>query len=427
MSTGARVIPHVTCLGCGCACDDITATVRDGRITDVDSACELGRQWFGDGTVPSAIRSAGESVPLDRAIADSAALLAAARRPLVYLAPELSCETQRAAVSLADAARAMLDSVSSSTIAEALVAAQRRGRMGATLGEVRHRADLLLYWGIDPARRYQRFSSRFAPDPPGLFVGSGRSARAIIAIDIGDEYGPRNADLRVRVSPDEERSALAILRAIVLGRPLGDILGNDLMRRMSRVAEKLVSGRYVVIINDAEPAAHPRGDRADGLIALTEALNATTRAAMCSLRAGGNRAGADAVLTWQSGFPMSVDYARGAPRYRPEAGAMRLLETREVDLAVVIGAPRELPTPVQETLRSTRRVAVGPRVSESALASSDVAIDTGVPGIHENGMALRMDDLPLPLRQVVSGPLSTLDVIQAIERQYRSLVRGAGA
>jgi formylmethanofuran dehydrogenase subunit B len=121
---------------------------------------------------------------------------------------------------------------------------------------------------------------------------------------------------------------------------------------------------------------------------------------------------------------MSVDYARGAPRYRPDAGAMRLLGTREIDLALIIGAPRQLPPPVQEALQSTRRIAVGPRVSESPMASSDVAIDTGVPGIHENGMALRMDDLPLPLRQVVTGPLSALDVIQAIERRLRSPARG---
>ena len=41
---------------------------------------------------------------------------------------------------------------------------------------------------------------------------------------------------------------------------------------------------------------------------------------------------------------------------------------------------------------------VGPRASESALSASEAVIDTGVAGIHESGMALRMDDVPLRLR-----------------------------
>jgi formylmethanofuran dehydrogenase subunit B len=32
-----------------------------------------------------------------------------------------------------------------------------------------------------------------------------------------------------------------------------------------------------------------------------------------------------------------------------------------------------------------------------------VVIDTGVAGIHEDGTAVRMDDVPLPVRAVVSG------------------------
>jgi len=49
---------------------------------------------------------------------------------------------------------------------------------------------------------------------------------------------------------------------------------------------------------------------------------------------------------------------------------------------------------------------VGPRASESALAPAEVVIDTGVAGIHEGGLALRMDDMPFTLRPSISGPPS---------------------
>ena len=52
----------------------------------------------------------------------------------------------------------------------------------------------------------------------------------------------------------------------------------------------------------------------DSLIALAQLLNGPTRAALSRLRAGGNRSGAEAALTWQTGYPMRVSSASGATR-----------------------------------------------------------------------------------------------------------------
>ena len=56
------MLRHTTCLGCGCACDDIDVVVRDGRIVDARNACALGVAWFGDGRVPARGRAAGRDV-----------------------------------------------------------------------------------------------------------------------------------------------------------------------------------------------------------------------------------------------------------------------------------------------------------------------------------------------------------------------------
>jgi ABC-type lipoprotein export system ATPase subunit len=42
----ARTVSDVTCLACGCLCDDIVATVAGGRIIAAANACERGRAWF---------------------------------------------------------------------------------------------------------------------------------------------------------------------------------------------------------------------------------------------------------------------------------------------------------------------------------------------------------------------------------------------
>ncbi|MEX2156393.1 MAG: hypothetical protein WD773_06095 [Gemmatimonadales bacterium] len=398
-----QVVEHVTCLGCGCACDDIAPLVRQNRIVEARNACPLGRAWFGDGTVPQEARVGAHTVSLEAALTHAATILTQARRPLVYLAAELSCETQRAAVGIADRLRAVLDSATSE-IAAAVLAAQRRGRVAATLGELRQRADLVVFWGVDPAERYPRYTSRYAVAPGGLQA----PIRTVVAVDVGGHRGPGDADARVIISADVEVDALGVMRAIARGHALPDV---PALRPAVELARRMMQARYVALVHDAEPDGTPADpDRAEGLIALAQALNGPTRCALSTLRAGGNRSGADAVVTWQTGFPCAVDFGRGYPSYRPHDGAAALVARREIDATLVIGLPGSVPESVARGLASVATVAIGPFASAAAFEPA-VAVDTGVAGIHEGGMAFRMDDVPLPLRPSVAGPPAAAVVV----------------
>jgi formylmethanofuran dehydrogenase subunit B len=399
-----QVFEHVTCLGCGCACDDIAPLVRQNRIVEARNACPLGRAWFGDGTVPQDVRAEGRAVSLEAALARAVTILTQASRPLVYLAGELSCETQRAAVGIADRLRAALDSPTSE-IAAAVLAAQRRGRAAATLGELRQRADLVVFWGFDPAERYPRYTSRYAVAPGGLQTPS----RTVVAVDVGDHRGPGDAEARVIISADVEVDALGVMRAVARGHAPPDA---PALRPAIELARRMMQARYVALVHDAEPDGTPADpDRAEGLIALAQALNGPTRCALSTLRAGGNRSGADAVVTWQTGFPCAVDFSRGYPSYRPHDGAAALVARREIDAMLLIGSPGSVPEPVARGLASVPTVAIGPYAS-AAVFEPAVAVDTGVAGIHEGGMALRMDDVPLPLRPSVAGPPAAAVVVR---------------
>ena len=73
------ILSDVTCLGCGCACDDIRITVRDGRIVEAARACDLGAAWFGDGSLPAEAAIDAVRATMDEALASAAALVRAAR------------------------------------------------------------------------------------------------------------------------------------------------------------------------------------------------------------------------------------------------------------------------------------------------------------------------------------------------------------
>jgi len=407
-----QVVEHVTCLGCGCACDDIAPVVRQNRIVEARNACPLGRTWFGDGTVPQETRVGGRTVALEAALTHAATILTQARRPLVYLAAGLSCETQRAAVGIADRLRAVVDSATSE-IASAVLAAQRRGRAGATLGELRQRADLVVFWGVDPAERYPRYISRYALAPGGLQAPS----RTVVAVDIDGRRGPDDADARVSLAADVEVDALGMMRAIARGHAPPDV---PALRPAVELARRMMQAQYVALVHDAEPDGAPLDpDRAEGLIALAQALNGPTRCALSTLRAGGNRSGADAVLTWQTGFPCAVDFGRGHPSYRPHDGAAALVTRREIDATLVIGSPGSVPESVARGLASVPTVVIGPYASAAAFEPA-VAVDTGVAGIHEGGTAFRMDDVPLPLRPSVAGPPAAAVVVRDLATRLAS-------
>lgn len=402
-----RTTEHVTCLGCGCACDDIRVIVTQGRITETSNACVLGAAWFGDGAVPAEIRVNGRAATLDQAIDKIAALLAGARRPLVYIAGDVSCETQREAVAIGDRLHAAVDSLAA-TAAGAVLAGQRRGRATATLGEIRQHADVIVFWGVDPGERYPRFTARYAVGP------SARAKRTIVAVDVGASHGPKDADFRVTLAAADEVDALGVMRATVGGRDVDA----QKFGPAGELARRMMQARYAAIVADGEPGPTViiDPDRAEALVALAQALNGPTRCALSTLRAGGNRSGADAVLTWQTGFPFAVDFAEGIPRYRPDAGAHALLAADEVDAALVVGASPTLPRPVAEGLSGKPVAVVGPRASVATFRPV-VAIDTGVAGIHEGGTAFRMDDVPLPLRTSLDGPEAALHVVRAIRER----------
>jgi formylmethanofuran dehydrogenase subunit B len=410
MSTESR-IEHVTCLGCGCGCDDLTVQVRDGRIVDLSPACPISRAWFGDGVVPTAVRKDGREVGFEDGVAGAAEVLAdAVGSCLVYLGLDISSQTQRTALAVADLVKARVDTATSASAGEGLLAAQRRGRCAASLGEIRNRADVVVFWGVDPAERYPRYTSRYALHPNGTHVGKDRAARTVIAVSVGADRSIAGADFSLELRPEEEVAVLSLIRASVLGQPAPSPTPST--THALEIASRLSRAHYAVLVHDAENSAEQRDPlRTEALIALSQALNTPTRAALSSLRGGGNRVGAEAVLTSQTGYPFAVDFSRGYPRYAPPLQPSRSRGATRVLL--VVGSPPDSWSPPGSSKDFTTLI-VGPRASESKL-QPHIAIDTGVAGIHEAGTAYRMDEVPLELTPPLENRTrSAASVIQTL-------------
>jgi formylmethanofuran dehydrogenase subunit B len=244
--------------------------------------------------------------------------------------------------------------------------------------------------------------------------------RVLLSVSVGSDRGPEQAEIQAEFTPGEEVDALAVMQATVRGQRLGEL--PERLRPAAAIAERLVQGKYVAIVHDAEAGREARdAQRTESLVALAQVLNGPTRAALSSLRAGGNRSGAEAALTWQTGYPMRVSFAGGYPRSTPAPSGLERLRSGVAGPVLLVGSAAAL-ADSRLALDKSPAVVIGP--GASAVSGVRVAIDTGVAGIHERGTGYRMDDVPLPLTPVLDGPRSAAGTLGQLLSALRTQTAG---
>jgi formylmethanofuran dehydrogenase subunit B len=390
-------VVDATCAGCGCACDDIEATVVEGRLAGLTRTCPLGDAWFAARTAdrPPVARIDGRAASVEEAADAAAAILARARAPLVYGLGQTSCEAQRRAVALAEAVGAFIDPAGGSG---AGLAHQAIGSSTATFGEIRDRAELVVAWRADPAVTNPRLLGRLRLD------SAGRRSRTLVVVDAQRTATAEDADAFVELDAANDFEALWALRAFVGRAPLDrDRAGELPLDALEDLAERLLGAGHVALLYGDGVA----GDELNALalFALVRDLSRDRHAVTLGLRREGNARGAEDVLAWQTGFPAAVSFARGYPRANPgELSAAALLQRGEIDAALVVASdPLEhLPAAAAERLREVPTVVVDERDTATA-AAARVAFVAGAAGIHVAGTVHRMDGVPIGLRAPLAG------------------------
>ncbi len=415
-----EVIHDVACTVCGCVCDDLTLHITEGRIDVAERACSLSEPWLLEQTAAEDVTAKvnGKAAARNIAVQRAADILRNSRAPLVYGLSSSSTPGQRAACRLADTLGATIDTTASTCHAPSVVALQAVGESTSTLGEVRHRSDVVVYWGSNPLESHPRHVERYV-DAPGMFVPGGRSDRQVVVVDVERTATAEIADRFVQLQPGSDFEVLWALRAALKGvefheNQIGGVPKADLLA----LAELFKSGHYVALFfglgltRSGVPNAN-----VEALLRLATDLNDHTRCIARRMRIPGDVAGADSVLCWQTGFPFSVNFSRGYPRYNPgEYTANALLELGEVDAAVLVGSEgvAKLSPVAQENLQKIPVIVLDSPGIETNLSPA-VHFTTATYGIHRAGTAYRMDEVPIPLRAVLSSPLpSDEEVLKAI-------------
>lgn len=430
-------IKDVVCSLCGCLCDDITVCVEENKICDVKNACILGQSKFvglfeHDRIEFPMVRKNGElvSVPYEEAIEAAAKILSGSRRALFYGWCSTSCEAISAAIQLAEETGSVIDSTANVCHGPSALAAQEKGSPSASLGEIKNRADVVVFWGCNPMHAHPRHMSRYSSFSKGFFTERGRDDRTMVVVDVRKTDTAKMADAYVEIEQGADLLLVTALRSVINGH--GDIVPTTVAgipkAQVFEVAKVLKNAKFVCIFfGMGVTQSRSKYKNGDAVSSLVSDLNQHTKAVMIGMRGHYNVTGFGQVATWETGFPMAIDFSKGYPYYNPgETGANDLLIREEPDAAIIAAADPGAHFP-QKAVRHLARI---PLVQIDPYANpttelADVVIPSAIVGIEAEGTAYRMDVVSLRMKKLIDTSFKTdEEIVKDLTQKVRELKGG---
>jgi formylmethanofuran dehydrogenase subunit B len=305
------------------------------------------------------------------------------------------------------------------------MAAQLGGKVSCTLGEVKNRADLIVYWGGNPAECHPRHFTKYSLTPRGRFVPNGRKDRTMVLVDIRETPSAKAADIFLQVRPAMDFEVITALRAVVKGQRVDTMLVEETgltLGQLQDFADRMKRARFgVLFFGMGLSMTRGKHMNSAALLTLAAELNAFTKFVAMPMRGHGNVTGGDVVMRWTTGYPFGVNLSRGYPRFNPgEFSTVDLLVRGDCDAALVLGADpgATMPQPAIDHLARIPTIVLDPKVTHTSRLAR-VHVTTAATGVSAPGTVYRMDEIPLPLRPALSSPYPTDE--EVIRRIYQAV------
>ncbi|HMK95879.1 MAG TPA: formylmethanofuran dehydrogenase subunit B [Candidatus Limnocylindrales bacterium] len=468
-------IKSVVCPICGCLCDDLEVTVENNEIVKMKNGCSQCEAKLVHGykseerILKPMIRKYGKLVPvsMDEAVHKAAEILTDAKYPLLFGWSSSTSEAQRVGVELAEELGSALDNCCSVCHGPSVMATQEIGIPSCTLGQIRHRADLIIYWACNPWASHPRHVERYTAFTEGRFERSewksymeklkGESSmkkvdaasrrifmnykpqippeactvnappqtihkggRKMIVVDVRKTMTAEAADYFIQVQPNKDYEILDALRCLVADQELDvDTVGGVPVEYLREVADAMVNCNFGVIyfgLGLTQSAGRFRN--IEVAIALTRDLNKRTKFVISPMRGHFNVTGANVVFAWTTGYPYAIDFSQGYPQYNPgEFTAIDLLKREDNDATLVISSDpgAHFPKQVMQNMMKHPLITINPDWNAISRLG-DVVFPTQWCGIEYEGTAYRMDQVPIMLRKVVEPPPGILNDEELLRR-----------
>ena len=296
------------------------------------------------------------------------------------------------------------------------------GKVTCTLGEVKNRADFIVYWGGNPAECHPRHFTKYTLMQKSPFLPRGRKDRTMVLVDIRETKSVKASDIFLQVRPGKDFELITVLRAMIKEQPISEAqvaeTGLTIEQLQDFVARMKAAKYGVFFFGMGLSMTRGKHMNSAALLTLAAEMNAFTKFVAMPMRGHGNVTGADVIMRWQTGYPFGISFNRGYPRYNPgEFSTVDVLVRGDTDCAFIIGADpgATMPRPAIEHLAKVPTIVLDPHVTHTSKLAR-VHITTAPAGISAPGTAYRMDEIPLPLRPALKSPYpSDEEVVRRIK------------
>jgi len=427
-----QVIPNVVCTFCGATCDDLQVIVENGKVLSSRAGCAISLtklvEYNRDRHLTPLIRKNGElqDAGYEQAVDRAAKILATARYPILYGWSSTCCEASRVGLELAEWVGGVMDNTTTVCHGPTLLGVHDIGEVSCTFGEVRQRADLIVYWGSNPVHSHPHHMQRLAIRK-GRFRGSRRD-RKIVVVDVRKTDTAKMADQFLQTTPNDDYELLCALRMAVRGEELEeDTVAGISREKIEEIADLMIECEFgILFFGVGLTMTRGKHRNIDAALSLVRDLNARTKFLIMPMRGWYNVAGANQISAWVTGYPYAVDLSQGYPRYNPgDTTVIDILTRADCDAALVVGSDPVSNFPVEAASRLAQIpiITIDPRPSATALVS-DVVFPSAIVGVETGGTIYRMDGVALMTKPVVPPPpgiRSDVEILQDILAQVKKL------
>jgi formylmethanofuran dehydrogenase subunit B len=347
-----------------------------------------------------------KEVSYEEAINEAANILSNSKRPLLYGWASAVCEVHKKGILLAEELGAIIDSCATVCHAPSTLAVHEKGLPSATLGQIKNRADVIVFWGSNPVHAHPRHMGRYSVFAKGLFSEKGRKGRKVIVVDVRKTDTANMADEFVQLEQGSDYLVVSALRAILSGHAdvVPETVGGVPKEQLNKMVDLLKTGKFVgIFFGMGLTQSKSRYKNIDNAISLVTELNAFTKCVITPMRGHYNVTGFGNVCAWETGFATAVDFARGAPYYNPgETAANDVLTRKETDAAMIIAgdAGAHFPADSVRHLARIPVVQIDPYWNPTTEVAN-VVIPVAICGVEVEGTAYRMDGVSLRMRKMI--------------------------
>jgi formylmethanofuran dehydrogenase subunit B len=433
------VSERVVCSGCSLLCDDIIIRSDGLYIDEVIGACLKGKERFDQVTAKNRIinplikeNEKLERLSYDNALKKACSILKNSNNPLLYGFSTVSSEAQLKALELAKLINGFIDSNSIICQGKVLNNLIETGITLTTITEIINKADLLILWGANAAESIPRLLNK-ALFSRGKFRMTGREIKTLITIDPVKTASFRVMgvrDVALRIEPGKDIDLIRILKKECCeagSMPSTGVSGIDKDDLKRLVLHLTGAENGVIFIGQGLLRTQKNVNVIQELLDLVQLINRKQQKGRISvLTLGGhyNMLGFDHVSLSIFGKNHSLKFVNNQVINNVDT-IVSIIEKEEFDCSLIVGTDpiSHFPQELSKKLIKNPIILIDNKKSATSIVA-DVILPSAITGIESDGLAYRLDNIPIELNKIINPPNNLPSDEEILDRIIKKLNEG---